>query len=146
MSCVSTADVLVLNKAHVSRVSIQICPAVQSQDKGKHRGGERPKVAPPLWRRPQPASFVLAVNIGHILVLRRKTCALLRAQTSALLRRKTSAVLRASTRALFSSNTKLTFCFRFPTFCSAHGSPRSLESPMLEISDVLFCAQESQNS
>ena len=34
-------------------------------------------------------------SIGHILVLRCKTCALLRAKTSALLRRKTRAVLRA---------------------------------------------------
>ena len=33
-------------------------------------------------------------SIRHILVLRRKTCALLRAKTSALLRRKTCAVLR----------------------------------------------------
>ena len=47
--------------------------------------------------RPPPfvVSFVLAVNTGHILVLRRKTCALLRAKTSALLRRKTCAVLAA---------------------------------------------------
>ena len=37
--------------------------------------------------RPPPfvVSFVLPVNTGHILVLRRKTCALLRAKTSALL-------------------------------------------------------------
>ena len=32
---------------------------------------------------PKAASLVLAVNTGHILVLRRKTCALLRAKTSA---------------------------------------------------------------
>ena len=49
-------------------------------------------------------SFVLAVNTGHILVLRRKTCALLRAKTSALLRRKTCAVLRARTCALLISD------------------------------------------
>ena len=41
---------------------------------------------------PKAASFVLAVNTGHIEVLRRKTCALLRAKTSALLRRKTCCV------------------------------------------------------
>ena len=29
---------------------------------------------PRLWRRPKAASFVLALNIGHILLLRRKTC------------------------------------------------------------------------
>ena len=45
-------------------------------------------------------------SIGHILVLRCKTCALLRAKTSALLRRKTCAVLRARTCALFRANTK----------------------------------------
>ena len=54
------------------------------------------------------ASFVLTVNIGHILVLRRKTCALLRAKTSALLRRKTCAVLIARTCALFRATTKET--------------------------------------
>ena len=59
---------------------------------------------PPLWRRPKAASFVLALNTGHILLLRRKTCALLRAKTSALLRRKTCAVLRARTCALFRAN------------------------------------------
>ena len=44
-------------------------------------------------RPPFVVSFVLSVNTGHILVLRRKTCALLRAKTSALLRRKTYAML-----------------------------------------------------
>ena len=53
------------------------------------------------------ASFVLAVNIWRILVLRSKTCALLRAKTSALLTRKTCAVLRARTCALFRANTKV---------------------------------------
>ena len=59
--------------------------------------------------RPPPfvGSFVLAVNTGHILLLRRKTCALLRAKTSALLRRKTCAVLRARTCALFRAKTKV---------------------------------------
>ncbi len=56
--------------------------------------------------RPKAASFALALNTGHILLLRRKTCALLRAKTSALLRRKTCAVLRARTCALFRANTK----------------------------------------
>ena len=62
----------------------------------------------PTWDKggglqPPPfvVSFVLALNTGHILLLRRKTCALLRAKTSALLRRKTCAVLRARTCALF---------------------------------------------
>ncbi len=63
-------------------------------------------------RRPPPfvgaASFVLALNTGHILLLRRKTCALLRAKASALLRRKTCAVLRARTCASFRANTKET--------------------------------------
>ena len=68
-------------------------PSVHSQHKGNQKGG-RPKAAPPLWRRPKAASFVLAVNTGHIVVLRRKICALLSAKTSALLRRKTHAVLR----------------------------------------------------
>ena len=63
---------------------------------------------PPLWRRPKAASFVLALNIGHILVLRRKTCELLRAKTSALLRRKTCAALRARICAWFRANTKET--------------------------------------
>ena len=69
---------------------------------GRHhrrRGGLRP---PP----PFVVSFVLAVSTGHILVLRRKACALLRAKTSALLRRKTCAVLRARTCALFRVNAK----------------------------------------
>ena len=35
---------------------------------------------------------------------------------------------------------------RFLTSCSAHRSPRIIESAIVEISDVLFCAQESQNS
>ena len=38
------------------------------------------------------------------------------------------------------------FLFRFPTFCSAHRRPRMLESAFVEISDVVFCAQESKNS
>ena len=58
--------------------------------------------------RPPPfaVSFVLALSTGHILLLRRKTCALLRAKTSALLRRKTCAALRARTCALYRANTK----------------------------------------
>ncbi len=80
-------------------------PSVQSQHKGNHKGG-RPKAAPPLWRRPKAASFVLALNTGRILLLRRKTCALLRAKTSALLRNKTFAVLRARARALLRARAK----------------------------------------
>ena len=73
------------------------------------------------------ASFVLAVNTGHILVLRRKTCALLRAKTSVLLRRKTCAVLRARTCALFRANTKET----------TDGGGRPKAAPL--------CAPECQN-
>ena len=76
-----------LSTRHMSCVST---PSVQSQHKGNHKEG-----------RPKAASFVLALNTGHILLLRRKTCALLRAKTSALLRRKTCAVLRARTCASF---------------------------------------------
>ena len=79
-------------------------PSVPSQHKANHKGAAFGR--PPLWRRPKAASFVLALNTGHILLLRRKTCALLRAKTSALLRRKTCAVLRARTCALFRANTK----------------------------------------
>ena len=88
------ADVLALNKAHVLHLNTKICPVLTANTKETTKGG-RPKAAPPLWRRPKAASFVLAVSTGHILVLRCKTCALLRAKTSALLRRKTCAVLRA---------------------------------------------------
>ena len=70
-------------------------PSVQSQHKGNHKGG-----------RPSAASFVVALNTGHILELRRKTCALLRAKTSVLLRRRTCTALRARTRALFRANAK----------------------------------------
>ena len=75
--------------------------------------------------RPSAASFVLAVNTGHILVLRRKTCALLRAKASALLRRKTCAVLRARACTWSRINTKLT---------------------VVEISDVLFCELASKEA
>ena len=37
-------------------------------------------------------------------------------------------------------------CSIFPTFCSAHRSPRNPESPFFGISNGLFSAQESQNS
>ena len=93
------------------------------------------------------ASFVLAVNTGHISVLRRKTCALLRAQTSALLRRKTCAVLRARTCALFRASTKeTTEGGRQKPPPSAQRSARIYDSAVFEISDVWFCAQESHNS
>ena len=74
-------------------------PSAHSQHTGNHKGrGGRPKAA----------SFVLVVSMGHILVLRCKTCSLLRAKTSALLRSKTCAVLRARTCALLRANTKET--------------------------------------
>ena len=60
------ADVLALNKAHVLCLNTEICPVFTANTKDTTKGG-----------RPKAASFVLAVNIGH-LVLRRKTCALLR--------------------------------------------------------------------
>ena len=120
---------------------------VQSQHKGNHKGGGAAEGRPPpLWRRPKAALFVLAVKTGHILVLRRKTCALMRARTSALLRRKACAVVRARTCTLFRTNTKLQFFLRFPTFCSASQSPKTHESDLFDISDFLFCAQESRNS
>ena len=63
-------------------------------------------VAANKYRTHKRKNTYLALNTGHILLLRRKTCALLRAKTSALLRRKTCAVLRARTCALFRANTK----------------------------------------
>ena len=94
------ADVLALNKAYVLCLNTKICAVftgnTNETTKGTTKGG-RPKAAPPLWRQPKAASFVLAVNTGHILVLRRKACALLRAKISARLRGKTCAVLRART-------------------------------------------------
>ena len=103
------ADVLALDKAHVLRLNTKICPVFTANTKevafGRlHKGGGRPSAEPP---HPFVASFVLAVNTGHVLVLRRKTCALSRTKTSALLRRKTWAVLRARTCALLRPNTKV---------------------------------------
>ena len=72
------ADVLALNKAHVVRLNTQMRPMFTANTKETTKGG-RPK-APTLWRRPKAASFVLSVNTGHSLVLRRKTCVLLRAK------------------------------------------------------------------
>ena len=71
-------------------------PSVHNQHKG---GGIRLPAAPPFV-----VSVVLAVNTGHILVLRRKTCALSRGKTAALLRRETWAVLKARICALFRAN------------------------------------------
>ena len=93
-SRLNKADVLALNTAHAWRLSNKICPMFTANTKETTRAAEG---CPPLWRRPKAASFVLALNTGHILLLRRKTCALLRAKTSALLRRMTWAVLRART-------------------------------------------------
>ena len=74
------AGALALNKAHVSRLNTKICPVFTANTKETTKGG-RPKADPPLWRRPMAASFVLAVNIGHILVLRRRTCVLSRVES-----------------------------------------------------------------
>ena len=94
MSCVSTRQTSWLTTKHMSCVSTLRCAQCsQPTERKPQRGAAEGR--PPLWRRPKAASFVLAVNTGHILVLRRKTCALLRAKTSALLRRKTCAVLAA---------------------------------------------------
>ena len=109
------ADVLALNKAHVLRLNIKICPeftalrytqCTQPTQRKPQRGGgaRRPS---PFVEAPKTTSFVLAVNTGHILMLRRKTCAMLRAKTPALLRRMACAVLRARTCALFRVNTKV---------------------------------------
>ena len=104
MSCVSTRQMSWLSTRHMSCVStLRHAPVFTANTKETTKGAAEGR--PPLWRRPKAASFVLAVDTGHILVLRRKTCALLRARTSALLRRKTCAVLRARTCALFRTNT-----------------------------------------
>ena len=52
------ADVLALNKAHVLRLNTKICPVFTANTKETTKRG-RPKAAPPLWRRPKAASFVL---------------------------------------------------------------------------------------
>ena len=105
MSCVSTRQMSWLSTRHISCVStLRYAQCSQPTQR------RRPSAASTKGdgRRPPPlvVSFVLAVNTGHILVLRRKTCALLKAKTSALLRRKTCAVLRARPCALFKANTK----------------------------------------
>ena len=86
------ADVMALNKGHVLRLNTKIRPVFTANTKEAafgclHKGGRG--LRPP----PFVVSFMLAVNTGHISVLRRTTCALLRAKTSALLRRKTCAAL-----------------------------------------------------
>ncbi len=101
MSCVSTRQMSWLSL----RLNRKICPAFRANTKeaafGRlHKGGGG------LWLPPFVVSFELALNIGHILVLWRKTCASLRAKTSALLRHKTGAVLRVGTCAWFSANSK----------------------------------------
>ena len=74
------ADTLALNKAHVLRLNTKICLVFTANAKeaafGRlHKGGAA------FGRPPFVVSFVVAVSTGHILVLRRKTCALLRAKT-----------------------------------------------------------------
>ena len=64
VSRLDKADVLDLNKAHVLRLNAKICPVFTANTKEATKGG-RPK-APPLWRRPKAAFFVLAD--GHTLV------------------------------------------------------------------------------
>ena len=86
MSCVSTRQLSWLSTAHVLHLNTKISPVFTANTKETTKGGVAEGL-PPLWRRPKAASFVLAVNTGHIFVLRRKTCALLKAQTSALLKR-----------------------------------------------------------
>ena len=105
MSCVSTRQMSWLSTRHMSCVSkIRYAQCLEPTQRRRPSaastkgGGLRP---PPFV-----VSFALALNTGHIVVLRRKTCALLRAKTSASLRRKTCAVLRARTCALFRANTK----------------------------------------
>ena len=77
------AHVLALNKAHILRLNTKICPVFTANTKeaafGRlHKGGG--DLRPP----PFVVSFVLAVNTGHILVLRRKTGTLLRPKTTAI--------------------------------------------------------------
>ena len=68
------ADVLALNKAHVLRLNNKICPVLRATTKeaafGRlHQGGGG--LRPPRF----VVSFALALNTGHILLLRRRTCA-----------------------------------------------------------------------
>ena len=68
------ADVLALNGAHVLRLNTKICPMFTANTKeaafGRLHKGGRPPTAPLV------VSFVLAMNTGGSLVLRRKTSAL----------------------------------------------------------------------
>ena len=107
MSCVSTRQMSWLLTRHMSYVST-LMPSVHSQRKGNRSPSVVAEGRTPSWRRPKSASFMWAGSTGHVLVLRRKTCALLRAKTSALLSGKTCAVLRAGTCALFRAAIKET--------------------------------------
>ena len=78
-SCVSTRQMSWLSTRHIPIFTAKTKEAAFGR---LHKGGAA------FGRPTLVVSFVLAVNTGHILVLRRKTCALLRAKTSALLRRK----------------------------------------------------------
>ena len=91
-TCLASQKSRCLNKAHAIRLNTKRCPVFTA-------------ITKEAACSPFVVSFVLAVNTGHTLVLRRKTCALSRAKTSA---RKTCAVLRAWTCASFRASTKET--------------------------------------
>ena len=116
MSCVSTRQMSWLSTRHmscVSTLSFAQCSQLTQTRRPKAastKGMGRPSADP----KPVVVFFVMSVNTGHILMLRRKTCALVRAQTSALLRRKTCAVLRARTYSTFRATTKESKIARFP--------------------------------
>ena len=59
-SRLNKADVLALNEAHVPHLNPKICPVLTGNIKETTKEG-----------RPKAASFVLAVNTVHILMLRR---------------------------------------------------------------------------
>ena len=69
------ADVfLALNKAHVLRLNTKMCPVFTASTK-EAAFGRLHKGRAAFGRPPLVVSFVLAVNTGHILVLRRTPCA-----------------------------------------------------------------------
>ena len=109
-------------RRHMSYVSTLRYAQFSSPTQRKPQRGGRPKASPPLWRRPKAASFVLAVNTWHILVLSRKTCALLRAN-AALLRPKTC--LESLDMCYVQSQYKGDMRLRFSTFCSASRGPKT---------------------
>ncbi len=74
MSCVSTRQMSWLSTRHMSCVStIRYAQCSKPTKRKPQRGAAEGR--PLLWRWPKAASFVLALNIGHnILLLRCKTC------------------------------------------------------------------------